>query len=58
MQKSTIVRTALIGLAGLLCAGCLEAGPRGYFESSVYGSTPVNQKSELRKATRNDYRGM
>lgn len=58
MHKSTIVRAALVGLAGMLCAGCLEAGPRGYFESSVYGSTPVNQKSELRKATRDDYRRM
>lgn len=52
MLKTNVVRVALVGLAGVLCAGCLEAGPRGYFESSVYGSTPVNQKHELQKATR------
>ncbi|WP_210168397.1 MULTISPECIES: hypothetical protein [unclassified Aureimonas] len=58
MSRITIVRVALVGLVGFVCTGCLEAGPRGYFESSVYGSTPVNQKSELRKATRDDYRRM
>ena len=46
------MRIALVGLVGFICTGCLEAGPRGLLESSAYGSTPVNQKSELRKAQR------
>lgn len=46
------MRVGMIGLVGLVCAGCLEAGPRGYFESSVYGSTPVNQQAELQRAQR------
>lgn len=42
MRNMTLVRAALIGLAGLACSGCLEAGPRGYFETSVYGASPVD----------------